>query len=56
MAEAKLVVIYPSPKDVEAFEQIYHEEHVPMAVRELVSKTKIVATMVTASPQGAPRF
>src|ERR1700747_756312 len=28
----KLVVIYPRPKDVEAFETVYNREHVPMAV------------------------
>lgn len=56
MAAAKLVVIYPRPKDVEAFEKIYLTEHVPMAVEKLVGKTKIVATKITASPQGAPPF
>lgn len=56
MAAAKLVVIYPRPKDVEAFEKIYLTEHVPMAVEKLVGKTKIVATKITASPQGTPPF
>ena len=56
MATAKLVVIYPRPKDVEAFEKIYLTEHVPMAVEKLVGKTKIVATKITASPQGTPPF
>jgi uncharacterized protein (TIGR02118 family) len=56
MAEAKLVVIYPRPKDIEAFEKIYLKEHVPMAVEKLIGKTKIVATKITASPQGAPPF
>src|SRR5260370_38149503 len=56
MPEAKLVVIYPRPKDVEAFEKIYLEEHVPLAVAKLVGKTKIVATKITSSPQGTPPF
>ena len=56
MAEAKLVVIYPRPKDIETFEKIYLTEHVPMAVEKLVGKTKIVATKITASPQGTPPF
>jgi uncharacterized protein (TIGR02118 family) len=56
MAEAKLVVIYPRPTDIEAFEKIYLTEHVPMAVEKLVGKTKIVATKITASPQGTPPF
>jgi uncharacterized protein (TIGR02118 family) len=56
MAEAKLVVIYPRPTDIEAFEKIYLTEHVPMAVKKLIGKTKIVATKITASPQGQPPF
>jgi uncharacterized protein (TIGR02118 family) len=56
MSEAKLVVIYPRPKDIEAFEKVYLAEHVPMAVEKLAGKTKIVATKVIASPQGTPPF
>ncbi len=52
MAEAKFVVIYPRPTDIEAFEKIYLREHVPMAVEKLVGKTKIVATKVLTSPPG----
>lgn len=39
MATAKLIVAYPQPKDVEAFEKIYREEHVPMATANLAGKT-----------------
>jgi uncharacterized protein (TIGR02118 family) len=56
MAEAKLAVIYPRPKDIAALEKIYNTEHVPMAVEKLIGKTKIVATKITASPQGTPPF
>ena len=56
MAGAKLVVIYPRPKDIEAFDQVYQKEHVPMAVEKLVGKTKLVATKVVASPQGTAPF
>jgi hypothetical protein len=42
MADAKLAVIYPRPKDVEAFEKVYQDEHVPLAVAKLGGKTKIV--------------
>jgi uncharacterized protein (TIGR02118 family) len=56
MANVKLVVIYPRPKDVDAFEKIYQNEHVPLAVAKLSGKTKIVATKVLASPQGIPAF
>jgi uncharacterized protein (TIGR02118 family) len=56
MSEAKLVVMYPRPKDIESFEKIYLTEHVPMAVEKLTGKTKIVATRITGSPQGLPHF
>jgi len=56
MASAKLVVLYPRPKDVEAFEKVYQNEHVPMAVAKMRGKTKIVASRILASPQGIPQF
>jgi uncharacterized protein (TIGR02118 family) len=56
MPGVKIVVLYPRPKDIEAFEKLYTEEHVPMAVEKMVGKTKIVATKVLASPQGTPPF
>jgi uncharacterized protein (TIGR02118 family) len=56
MAGVKLIVMYPRPKDVDAFEQVYQKEHVPMAVEKLAGKTKLVATRVTASPEGTPKF
>jgi uncharacterized protein (TIGR02118 family) len=56
MSEAKLIVIYPRPTNIEAFEKIYLEEHVPLAVAKLIGKTKIVATKITSSPQGTPPF
>jgi len=56
MATAKLIVIYPPPKDVKAFEAVYRNEHVPLAVAKLQGKTKIVATKVLGSPQGMPGF
>jgi uncharacterized protein (TIGR02118 family) len=56
MSEVKLVVIYPRPMNIEAFEKIYVEEHVPLAVAKLSGKTKIVATKITSSPQGTPPF
>ena len=56
MADAKLMVIYPHPKDVDVFEKVYRLEHVPLAVAKLNGKTKIVATKVLGSPQGIPPF
>jgi len=56
MAGVKLIVIYPRPKDLEAFEQAYQKEHVPMAVKKLAGKKKLVASKVVSSPQGTPPF
>lgn len=56
MANVKLVVIYPYPKEVDVFEKVYHDEHVPLAVAKLDGKTKIVATRVLGSPDGLPPF
>ena len=46
MKSVKLVVAYPLPKDAWAFEKIYQQEHVPMAIANLHGKTKIVATRI----------
>jgi uncharacterized protein (TIGR02118 family) len=56
MADVKLVVMYPRPKDVDAFEKVYQNEHVPLAVAVLGGKTKIVGTKVLGSPEGTPAF
>jgi uncharacterized protein (TIGR02118 family) len=56
MAGVKLIVMYPRPKDIDAFEKVYQKEHVPMAVEKLQGKSKLVATKVTASPQGTPPY
>jgi len=57
MPEVKIVVIYPVPTDIEAFEKAYQEEHVPMAVEKLAGKSKFIATKVLGSPQGpAPYY
>ena len=49
MADVKLAVIYPGPKDVEAFEKAYTNEHVPLAVAKLGGKTNIVVTKELSS-------
>jgi uncharacterized protein (TIGR02118 family) len=56
MADVKLVVIYPHSQDVDVFEKVYRQEHVPLAIAKLSAKTKIVATKVLGSPQGIPPF
>ena len=56
MAGVKLIVIYPRPKDVAVFEEAYQTEHVPLAVKKLAGKKKLVASKVLGSPQGTPPF
>jgi uncharacterized protein (TIGR02118 family) len=52
MAENKIVVIYPRPTDVNAFEKAYLEEHVPLAVEKIKGMTKFAATKVVGTPDG----
>lgn len=57
MAGVKLIVMYPTPPDVAAFERLYQEEHVPMAGAKLAGKTKFVSTRVVGAPGGGkPAF
>jgi|SRR5215468_7706897 len=56
MAGAKLIVMYPRPKNVDEFESVYHNEHVPMAVAKLADKTKIIASKVIDPAQKASSF
>jgi len=49
MKTAKLIVMYPTPANVEEFEQRYAQEHVPMAVEKLAGKTRFVASQVIRS-------
>ena len=56
MPAVKLIVMYPQPKDIDAFEKVYQTEHVPMAVEKLKGKTKLVATRVVGAPQGTPPY
>jgi uncharacterized protein (TIGR02118 family) len=56
MTTFKLIVAYPPPADAEAFEKVYSEEHVPLAIARLDGKTRIVATKIKGSPGGAPMF
>jgi len=49
MKTTKLIVMYPTPSDVEIFEQRYAQEHVPMAVEKLAGKTRFVASLIKSS-------
>jgi uncharacterized protein (TIGR02118 family) len=48
----KLMVIYPRPTDVEAFDKTYIEDHLPMAARKIPGKTKFLTTRVIGTPSG----
>ena len=56
MPAMKIVVLYPTPKDVQTFERLYQDEHVPMVNKDIPGKTKFVATKVQGSPQGNPPY
>jgi len=56
MAGVKLIVMYPRPRDIDAFEKLYQSEHVPMAVEKLKGKNKFVATKVLGAPAGTSPF
>ncbi len=56
MAAAKLIVIYPMPKDMAAFEQAYSGEHIPMAapIFQAAGATKAVLTKFVGAASGTP--
>lgn len=58
MAAAKLLVCYPHPKDLAAFERAYAEEHLPLAgpIFAGAGAEKVVLTKLSDSPQGKPHF
>lgn len=53
MADIKIVVIYPRPTDLEAFERAYVDEHIPLAMEKIKGVTKFVATKVIGTPDGS---
>ncbi len=57
MAGTKIVVLYPQPKDVAAFEKAYLEEHMPLAAEKLLGTSKVVLSKTLSSPLGgSPQF
>jgi uncharacterized protein (TIGR02118 family) len=58
MPGAKLIVMYPSPKDVAEFERVYFDEHIPMVTPALqaAGATKVVLSKVLGAPAGAPAY
>ena len=58
MAAAKLIVMYPTPKDMDSFERAYSGEHIPMAapIFQAAGATKAVLTKISDATTGAPPF
>ena len=57
MAEIKVMVMYPRPTDIDAFEKAYLEEHVPLASTKIKGVTKFNASKVVGTPDGGtPQF
>jgi uncharacterized protein (TIGR02118 family) len=53
MAGAKVVVLYPAPRDPAAFERAYREEHTPMVTpKAFKGLTRFVASKVTGTVGG----
>jgi uncharacterized protein (TIGR02118 family) len=53
MAGAKIMVLYPTPKDAEAFERVYREEHSPMVTpTTFPGLTRFVASRITGTADG----
>jgi uncharacterized protein (TIGR02118 family) len=55
MAGAKVVVLYPAPRDVAAFERAYTQDHAPMVTpQNFKGITRFVASKVVGTPDGSP--
>lgn len=55
MAGAKIVVLYPAPRDAAAFERAYREEHAPMVTpTTFPGLTRFVASRITGTAGGGP--
>lgn len=54
MAAAKLIVLYPSPRDLETFERAYAQDHAPMVNPGTFTGLKrFVASKVVGTPDGS---
>lgn len=58
MAGAKIMVMYPTPSDMDSFEKAYHEEHIPMAgpIFQAAGASKVNLTKIIGSPAGTAPF
>jgi uncharacterized protein (TIGR02118 family) len=58
MPGAKIVVLYPAPRDLAAFERAYTQDHAPMVTpQNFTGLTRFVASKIIGTPDGsAPPF
>ncbi|HSC23464.1 MAG TPA: EthD family reductase [Casimicrobiaceae bacterium] len=58
MAQAKLIVIYPTPRDVDAFERAYSAEHLAMAapLLQAAGASRAVLTRISGAASGAAPY
>jgi len=55
VAGAKIVVLYPTPRDMTTFERAYTQDHVPMVNPEnFKGISTFVASKVVGTPDGSP--
>jgi uncharacterized protein (TIGR02118 family) len=55
MAGAKIMVLYPTPRDPAAFEKAYRDEHTPMVTPgAFPGMTRFVASRITGTADGSP--
>jgi uncharacterized protein (TIGR02118 family) len=55
MADVKLVVLYPTPRDSAAFERAYREEHAQMVTpANFPGLQQFVASRITGAADGGP--
>ena len=55
MAGAKIVVLYPAPRDVATFERAYTQDHAPMVTpHNFKGMTKFIASKIVGTPDGSP--
>jgi hypothetical protein len=56
MAGAKIVVLYPAPRDVATFERAYTQDHAPMVTpNNFKGMTKFVASKIVGTLMGVHR-
>jgi uncharacterized protein (TIGR02118 family) len=55
MPGAKIVVLYPTPRDAQAFERAYTVDHSPMVTPQAFKGLKrLVAAKIVGTPDGSP--